>query len=124
MKDNNDGKLAALKRHRTKLDSQKKKRYWLSYGLGLRGNYEMLYSWLDFVGAKECGSSVATFTSDLTPSQVERAVVEVLSAEGRVYLIYRKPNGNFGGRFIVGGRKRAPWSGFALEMGDPSGEDL
>ena len=28
---------------------------WISYDLGVRGDYENLYSWLDTHGAKECG---------------------------------------------------------------------
>ena len=32
---------------------------WLSYDLGIRGDYESLYSWLDDHEAKECGDSVA-----------------------------------------------------------------
>ena len=32
---------------------------WLSYDLGVRGDYEGMYSWLENHAAKECGSSVA-----------------------------------------------------------------
>jgi hypothetical protein len=36
-------------------------RYWLSFDLGLQGDYDNLYAWLDKQGAQECGDSVATF---------------------------------------------------------------
>ena len=36
-----------------------KKFIWLSYDLGIGGDYESLYSWLDNHEAKECGDSVA-----------------------------------------------------------------
>ena len=30
---------------------------WISYDLGVRGDYEGLYAWLDSHGAKECGDT-------------------------------------------------------------------
>jgi hypothetical protein len=36
-----------------------KRSIWLSYGLGLQGDYASLYQWLDARGAKECGDSMA-----------------------------------------------------------------
>ncbi len=30
-------------------------KYWVCYDLGLRGNYDDLYSWLDSLGAKDDG---------------------------------------------------------------------
>jgi hypothetical protein len=35
-----------------------KKTIWLSYDLGIRGDYKGLYEWLDNHEAKECGDSV------------------------------------------------------------------
>ena len=32
---------------------------WMSYDLGVKGDYEGLYAWLDDHDAKECGNSVA-----------------------------------------------------------------
>src|SRR5689334_10828031 len=32
---------------------------WMSYDLGVKGDYEGLYAWLDDHGAAECGNSVA-----------------------------------------------------------------
>jgi hypothetical protein len=35
------------------------KALWLSYDLGVKGDYEGLYAWLDDHNAEECGNSVA-----------------------------------------------------------------
>jgi hypothetical protein len=32
----------------------------------------------------------------------------------RAYLISKQPDGRFGGKFVAGGRKAAPWAGFAV----------
>lgn len=32
---------------------------WLSYDLGINGDYQSLYTWLDNYKAKECGDSMA-----------------------------------------------------------------
>jgi hypothetical protein len=43
--------------------------FWLSFDLGLQGNYEKLYEWLDDSDSLECGESVATF---VTPKPARR----------------------------------------------------
>ena len=85
-------------------------RYWLSYDLGIRGDYQGLYEWLDSKGAKECGDSVATFQSDRTAKELEQELKDVLgeSSRARLYLISRSN----GGKFLLGSRKSAPWAGF------------
>ena len=55
---------------------------WLSYDLGVSGDYEGIYAWLENHDAKECGSSVAflksyEFEGDLLESlkaDIEEAV--------------------------------------------------
>lgn len=86
-----------------------KKRYWLSFDLGLHGNYEDLYEWLDQGGAKECGDSVATFLSDKTREEIAQELSQILGPDkkARVYLINLKQ----GGKFMIGRRKAAPWAG-------------
>ncbi len=42
-----------------------KKTIWLSYDLGVKGDYEGLYAWLDDHGAIECGESVAFFNFEI-----------------------------------------------------------
>jgi hypothetical protein len=84
-------------------------RYWFSYDLGLRGNYEDLYEWLDTMGAKECGESVATFLSQKTREQITKEVLRVVGKKARIYIISMRQ----GGKFVIGKRKTAPWTGYA-----------
>lgn len=86
-------------------------RYWLSFDLGLQGDYESLYSWLDKQKAKECGSSVATFVSRKTRDQIVRELSGILDQRKnpRIYIISTKQ----GGKFILGKRVVAPWTGYA-----------
>lgn len=42
------------------------KSYWLSYDLGVGGNYDKLYGWLDDHNAVPCGDSVA-FEKEMLP---------------------------------------------------------
>lgn len=86
-----------------------KKRYWLSFDLGLKGNYEQLYEWLDTMKANECGDFMATFLTDKTSVAIKDELIRILDDKARIYLIeYNK-----GGRFTIGLRKRAPWAGYA-----------
>lgn len=86
-------------------------RYWLSFDLGLRGNFEDLYEWLDTIDAKECGDSVATFVTEKNREQITEELSTLLGEKARVYII-GKFDGKVRGRFIVGKRKRAPWAGY------------
>jgi hypothetical protein len=99
-------------------ESPKTSRFWLSYDLGIQGDYGPLYAWLDKTQARDCGDSVATFTSDKTREQLKTDLVRVVKSagpSGRLYLIGRNASGRVVGGFIFGGRKRPPWSGFAQE---------
>jgi hypothetical protein len=114
-------------------------RYWISYDLGLRGNYDQLYAWLDKHGARECGDSVATFLSKKSRAEVVKELSDVLDLSGkqratgargaaavlggekpinpRIYIITMKE----GGKFVFGRRKPAPWTGYAQVL--DSGEE-
>lgn len=93
------------------------KTFWLSYDLGLKGDYEGLYQWLDEHRAKECGSALAVFKLETDGDFVKNITDELkrvvqFKSDDRVYLIWRDGKLNKG-KFIVGGRKRAPWEGYA-----------
>ena len=101
-------------------------RIWLSFDLGVRGDYSSLYTWLDDNGAEECGSSVATlhFTYDgdlveCLKNEIGRAIS--LSKQSRIYVIY-KENGKSKGKYIFGRRKRSPWDGYGT-LDDDYGDD-
>lgn len=94
---------------------------WLSYDLGLKGDYTGLYTWLDGLGAKECGDSVAFF---LVKEYKGVAIKETLKQEipkhvklnptDRIYIVYKDyDSGQAIGSYIFGGRKRSPWDGYA-----------
>jgi hypothetical protein len=90
-----------------------KTRFWLSYDLGLRGNYEDLYEWLDRHEARECGDSLATFVSSKTRMQLREEILMVPGMKvARLYLIGLNDSGGF----IAGKRKVAPWTGYATSV--------
>ena len=91
---------------------------WMSYDLGVSGDYEGLYAWLDNHEAKECGNSVACFRFShggdlLTSLKIEIEGSVSLNKRSRIYVIYTDDEG-MKGRFIIGGRKGAPWHGCGM----------
>ena len=98
-------------------------RYWLTYDLGLRGEYQELYGWLDDNDAKECGDGVATLVSSKSWKTIQTELKKILDDKARVYLVYKKKDGSFTGTFILGKRKRAPWSGYGAKAVGVDSED-
>lgn len=99
---------------------------WLSFDLGVNGDYEGMYTWLDAHDAKECGDSFAFLKYEFEHSLVEELREELsravsLSPKARIYVILTTEGGKTRGRFIVGNRRNAPWSGFAPK---PNTEDI
>jgi len=103
-----------------------KKTFWLSFDLGLKGDYPGLYAWLDGCQAKECGYGLAVFkfecqTDDpATEIGAElRKQVQFEEMKDRVYLIWRDDEkGKNAGAFLIGRRKAAPWEGYAVSEGE------
>ncbi|HVA78336.1 MAG TPA: hypothetical protein VNF27_10595 [Candidatus Binataceae bacterium] len=93
-------------------------RFWLSYDLGLRGEYDALYTWLDRRGARECGDSSATFSGAESREEVAKSLAKTVAKGARLYLIGKKKDGRTVGGFVMGKRKAAPWAGFAQTTGD------
>jgi hypothetical protein len=89
-------------------------RFWLSYDLGLRGDYQPLYEWLDKVEAEECGDSVATFLSPDSREKLGKSLKRIAKSGGRFYLIGQNEKGKLVGGFVAGRRRvPAPWAGAA-----------
>ena len=86
-------------------------RYWLSFDLGLRGNYEELYEWLDNIEAVECGEGTASFVTSKTRDQIIKELKKILDKNARVYIISKYKN-KYIGKFVLGKRKKAPWVGY------------
>ena len=96
---------------------------WISYDLGVNGDYESLYSWLDIQGAKECGTSVAYLTYTHVDDLMESLRAEIentvsLDKRARVYVV-RREGGRLKGSYLVGRRRAAPWEGYG-EIDDDS----
>lgn len=101
---------------------------WLSYDLGLKGDYAGLYQWLDNRGAVECGNSIACLKLDVPEGE---DVLETLTSEiknnveikngERFYAIYKKNATTVAGKFIIGNRKASPWEGYQER---PAEEDI
>jgi hypothetical protein len=90
---------------------------WLSFDLGIRGDYEGMYAFLDARRAKECGDSVAAFWFEYKKDllkELEKELKETVNIDkkSRVYAIFPGPKGKHVGRFVVGRRKAPPWAGF------------
>lgn len=90
---------------------------WLSYDLGIKGDYQGIYSWLDDHGAKECGDSVAALPFSYEGGDFLEAVKADLEAEvsldrhSRIYVVWMEER-RVKGRFLVGKRRRSPWAGY------------
>jgi len=104
------------------------KSVWLSYDLGIKGDYTGLYQWLDSLEAVECGNSIAFFKININPnedlteklkSEIE-SNVDVKNGE-RFYVIYKKEDKSIAGKYIIGNRKSNPWVGYKER---PAEEDV
>lgn len=100
---------------------------WFSYDLGIDGDYESLYYWLDLHKAKECGDNTSVIIyedngdiADKIRQDIENSMN--LRRKDRIYIIYKDMDGKIRGKFLFGNRKRAPWAGYA-ETGEEAVED-
>ena len=92
---------------------------WVLFDLGVAGDYEGMYAWLDSHHAKECGDSAACFwydhpNEDLLQDMKEdlNNGVEIDVKKNRIYVI-RNVKGTMKGGFIFGRRRNAAWAGVA-----------
>lgn len=91
------------------------KTIYLSYDLGITGDYDGLYAWLDDHEAKECGDSVALlrYAYDGDFREALKADLEgsvSLDKRSRIYVVYRADE-KMRGKFLFGRRRRSPWDG-------------
>ncbi len=97
------------------------KSIWMSYDLGVRGDYPGLYRWLDSKKAKECGNSVAFFNYEFETNPLDELKEDLeknvdFKSGDRVYIIIDillDKEVRTGGKFIIGNRKASPWEGYA-----------
>jgi hypothetical protein len=98
-------------------------RIWLSFDLGVRGDYEGMYEFLDAHGAKECGDSMGTFWYEYQGDLLKSLMRDLKSAvatdkRSRVYVVYPRTDGKHTGKFVIGSRKAPPWAGHAQSTED------
>jgi len=110
-----------------------KKSIWISYDLGLKGDFAALYAWLDNHNAIECGHGLAFLNYQSNSTTSEGFLMEIkddlsknvnLSPSDRMYLIWKefgKPG--IKGIFINGSRKQPPWEGYG-KKGQTSAPDI
>jgi hypothetical protein len=96
---------------------------WVSYDLGVDGDYEGMYAWLDNHAAKECGDSVALVLLESHDDLVAELKAELtrsvrLTPRSRIYAIYRGDDTKIKGTWLVGSRKQAPWTGYGSLKGE------
>ncbi len=94
-----------------------KRAIWISFDLGVRGDYEGMYTFLDSHGAKECGGNVAYLAYEYQTDLVGELTKEIrdsvaIDRRSRIYLIVSSGEKGFRGRFLVGRRRTASWAGF------------
>lgn len=100
---------------------------WISYDLGVRGDYEGMYVFLDALDAKECGDStsfcVFKYQKDLL-TELKAAIKKqvTLTNRSRIYVIYPAANGKYKGKFLSGRRKHPAWAGYAGQGSDEEDE--
>jgi hypothetical protein len=99
-----------------------KKGIWMSFDLGVRGDYEGLYTWLDSQEAIECGDNFAFIKCDISDDIVENIKKEIednieINKKSRIYIIFRDPKTEkMKGKFIFGRRKSSPWTGYSVSQ--------
>lgn len=92
---------------------------WISFDLGVRGDYESFYTWLDTHKARECVNNLALLTFHYSGNLLEALKNELKEAleinkRTRIYVIYRDTaTKKMRGFFVFGGRRAPPWSGYS-----------
>ena len=91
---------------------------WLSYDLGVRGDYEALYTWLDSHAAKECGDSLAVLSYkyggklvDVLKADLRKTIT--VDKRSRIYVIYRDRAAIRTRGLLLGVGAHRTWTGYA-----------
>ncbi len=97
---------------------------WMSFDLGVSGDYEGMYAWLDNHAAKECGDSVALVVYESQGDLVSELRKDLkksvkFTPRSRIYVIYLGQNSaKIVGTWLFGKRKQAPWTGYGSIEGE------
>jgi hypothetical protein len=90
---------------------------WIYFDLGINGDYEGMYSWLDDHDAHACGDRLAFVRYKFGDNLFEELKADILNSvdvaqKNHIYVIFKDEAGNVTGKFLVGRRMRAPWVGY------------
>lgn len=101
------------------------KSIWLSYDLGVGGDYRNLYAWLDDHGAINCGTNVAfvklNLDNGVSDEELKKAIVNDISKHvklqpgNKLYVVRSfSSDDEMGtkGSFVYGKRSANPWEGY------------
>jgi len=94
-----------------------KRAVWLSFDLGINGDYEGMYAWLANREATECGDNFGFFRYESKGDLLNQLAADIrenveLTKKNRIYVIYLGDDGKVKGSFLFGKRKQAPWTGY------------
>ena len=102
-----------------------KKAVWLSYDLGVRGDYTGLYEWLDNQNAKETGKNIAFFKYEIKKEEnlkekLKKDILKHIDINKRyiIYIISRGDDKKLKGTFLLGRRRASPWKGYGIGEGE------
>ncbi len=112
-----------------------KKSIWLTYDLGVGGDYKNLYAWLDDNNAVDCGNNFAYLRVDTNNADSDNQLMDNLLSEirsrvnlipgNRLYVVRSYVENGIAktkGSFIFGKRMSNPWEGYGSKP-DESAEE-
>jgi hypothetical protein len=111
--------MANQKRGKKQLLEKSRNSIWLSFDLGIQGDYEGLYTWLDSNDSHECVGNLAFLNYEhrgdlLTELKADLEASVNLDKRSKIYAIYLDPSTKkMKGRFLFGKRKSSPWAGYS-----------
>ncbi len=107
------------------------KSIWLTYDLGVGGDYKNLYAWLDDHNAVDCGNNFAylmmPYQKDMNDENFMQSILNSIESKvdlkpgNRIYVVRSFIDGNqtkTKGSFIYGKRMASPWEGYGSKTND------
>lgn len=104
-----------------------KKVFWISFDLGIKGDYDSLFTWLDKLEALECGSHMAAVVYEYTGEFLEVLKKDIeenveTNRRTRIYIAFKdESTKKLRGRFLFGNRKSPKWAGYYR---DPNQDEI
>ncbi len=90
---------------------------WIFFDLGIKGDYEGMYAWLDNRRARACGENLAFLRFAPEGNLFEKLKTDIsthveLASKNSIYVIFKDEAGNVVGKFLFGTHIRPPWTGY------------